>query len=88
MSPSKGSFFAMFILLLFSVLCGVIFKSVLKSILGIVSAAGSRKKHKHGSTVRVKIITGLPAAQPVIKQARFFLLAQIALWRVQCLCRI
>ena len=34
----------MFILLLFSVLCGVIFKSVLKSILGIVSAAGCRKK--------------------------------------------
>ena len=47
------------LLLLFCVLCGFIFKSVLKSILSIISAAGFRKKHKHGSTVRVKILISL-----------------------------
>ena len=45
-----------FLFLLFCVLCGVIFNSVFKSIFSIISAAGFRKtKHKHGSTVRVKI---------------------------------
>ena len=42
----------------FYLLCGVIFKSVLKSIFSIISAAGFRQNkrtHKHGSTVRVKI---------------------------------
>ena len=36
--------FLLLLLLLFCVLCGVIFKSVLKSILSITSAAGFRKK--------------------------------------------
>ena len=35
-------------------MCGVIFKSVLKSIFSLVLAAGFRKKNqKHGSAVRI-----------------------------------
>ena len=49
-----------FLLLLFCVLCGVIFKSVLKSTFSIISASGFRKKtkskHKYGSAVRMKLI--------------------------------
>ena len=50
----EGPYFVLsFFVLPFWVLCGVIFKSVLKSIFSINSAAGFRKKkHKHGSTVR------------------------------------
>ena len=41
----EGPYFALsFPLLLFCILCGVIFKRVLKSILSIISAAGFRKK--------------------------------------------
>ena len=40
----EGSYFGLcFLLLLFCVLCGVIFKIVFKSILGIISAAGFRE---------------------------------------------
>ena len=41
----------------FCLLCGVIFESVLKSIVSIISAAGfpKKKEHKHGGKVRVKI---------------------------------
>ena len=55
----EGPYFVLsFLLPLFSVLCSVIFKSVLKSIISIISATWFRKnrKHKHGSTVRLKII--------------------------------
>ena len=31
----------------------------------------------------ILFFAGLPVAEPVIKWARFFLLAEIALWRVQ-----
>ena len=48
----EGPYFALsFPLLLLCILCGVTFKRVLKSILNIISAAGFRKKNKHGSTV-------------------------------------
>ena len=41
----EGPYFVLsFLLLLFCVLCGVILKSVLESILSIISAAGFRKK--------------------------------------------
>ena len=52
------SFLFLFLLLLFWVLCGVIVKSVLKSIFSIISASGFRKKtkHKSGSAVRMKIV--------------------------------
>ena len=45
-----------FLLLLFCILCGVIFKSILKSIVSIISAAVFIKKkqtNKHESTVRL-----------------------------------
>ena len=49
-----------FILILFCALCGVIFKSVLKSIFSIISASGFRKKKNkaqiYGSAVRMKVI--------------------------------
>ena len=63
----EGPYFALSLpLLFFCILCGVIFKRVLKSILSIISAAGFRKKNKHGiqlvsikRLVRVKIIISL-----------------------------
>ena len=49
-----------FLLILFCVLCSVIFKSVLKSTFSIISASRFSKKrkteHKYGSAVRMKII--------------------------------
>ena len=44
------------LLLLSSVLWGVILKSILKSVFSIIPAAGYRKKHKQGSTVRWKLL--------------------------------
>ena len=60
----KGPYCVLSFLLLFCVFCGVISKSVLESVLSIISAAGLRKKkpkqrNKQGSTVRVKIIISL-----------------------------
>ena len=64
-----------FLFPLFCVLCGVIFNSVFKSIFSINSAAGFRNtKHKHGSTVRVKIYIKLRA---VVHKWDFDLSAEI-----------
>ena len=55
----EGSYVVLsFLLILFCVLCGVIFKRVLKRIFSIISASGFRekKKHKYGSAIRMKII--------------------------------
>ena len=72
----EGPYFALsFLVLLFCVLCGVIFKSVLKSLLSIISAAEFRKKkHKHSSTVCVKIIIHL--LQAVVQNWNFDLSAE------------
>ena len=59
----KGRYFVLSSLLLFCVLCGVIFKSVLKSIFSIIRLLDLEKKHKHGSTIRVKIIILRPVVQ-------------------------
>ena len=48
-----------FLLLLFCLLCGVIFKSVLKAYLALFWPLDLEKKHKHGNTVRVKITFSL-----------------------------
>ena len=55
----EGSYVVLsFLLVLFCVLCGVIFKRVLKRIFSIISASGFRKKkHKYGSAIRMKFIT-------------------------------
>ena len=54
----EGSYVVLsFLLILFCVLCGVIFKRVLKRIFSIISASGFRKKkHKYGSAIRMKFI--------------------------------
>ena len=56
----EGPYFVLPFLFHFGLYCGVFFRSVLKSILSIISAAEMRKKnthtHKHGSTGRVEIV--------------------------------
>ena len=58
----------------FYLLCVVIFKSVLKSIFSIISAAGFRQNkrtHKHGSTVRVKITDCFNVFRKILLQSIF-----------------
>ena len=52
----EGPYFALsFFLLLFCILCSVIFKRVLKTILSIISAAGFRKKQTNTEVQLVSI---------------------------------